>query len=235
MHAQDDIFTLSSTTALGIGESLIYTLITIIVNLPEPELHKIHHGMRETLGIADGLLQNLLITSGFEMLSLNCDTYALFVIHFSPTSLSLFHRVNHPGRGRPHPRRYQASQQFLHKDCSPRGSLIPTAYFVTLTLRQIRAPPPSPVSPAAGTELVNVSPVFANDPAPMLSKPSKSRTRKAVPATNAPTQRRVGKGGIAHPIIVSSRPHIRIPDYSLHPTFVHIGSEISYAVARALW
>ena len=80
MHAQDDIFTLSSTTALGIGESLLFTLITIIVNLPEPELRKIHHGVRETLNIADGLLQNLSITSGFEMLSLNGGTYARFNI-----------------------------------------------------------------------------------------------------------------------------------------------------------
>lgn len=74
MHAQDDIFILSSATALGIGESLILTLISIIVNLPEHELHLLRRGIANVLHIADDQLQNLSIPPGFEMLSLSDGT-----------------------------------------------------------------------------------------------------------------------------------------------------------------
>ena len=74
MHYQDDLVTLSSATALGIGENLIFSLMTIMVNLPEFELRKIHEGLIEGVQVADSLLRNLSIASGFEMLTMNDGT-----------------------------------------------------------------------------------------------------------------------------------------------------------------
>jgi hypothetical protein len=75
IFSPDDIVTLSSLTALGMGENLISTLNTIIMSLPEAELRRIHQVMGDTLRLTDELLDNLSISSAFEMLSMNDGTF----------------------------------------------------------------------------------------------------------------------------------------------------------------
>jgi hypothetical protein len=75
IFSPDDVVTLSSLTALGMGENLILTLNTIIMSLPEAELRRIHQVMGETIRLTDDLLENLSISSAFEMLSMNDGTF----------------------------------------------------------------------------------------------------------------------------------------------------------------
>ena len=61
----------SPSTALGMGEHLISLLDTIIQNLPEKELRKIRSAMAESISLADLVLENLSVSSTFDMLTVN--------------------------------------------------------------------------------------------------------------------------------------------------------------------
>lgn len=67
----DDVFLLSSSTALVMGENLVHLLNTVVRNLPESELRKIRDALERSVRIADGLLYNMTISSTFDMLTLS--------------------------------------------------------------------------------------------------------------------------------------------------------------------
>jgi hypothetical protein len=67
----DDTFTVTSSTALGMAESLVDLLNRLVLNLPEAELHVVRAALEQSVGIADELLQNISISSTFETLSVD--------------------------------------------------------------------------------------------------------------------------------------------------------------------
>lgn len=74
-RAPDDIFIVSSSTALGIAKNLVHTLDTVLNNLPELELRKIRDALEHSVGVADDILFNMTISSGFDILTLSDGLY----------------------------------------------------------------------------------------------------------------------------------------------------------------
>ena len=74
-HTPDNVFTISSLTALGMAENLILLLNSLVENLPERELRKVRDALERTVHIADNLLLNMTISSGFDMLTLSDGVY----------------------------------------------------------------------------------------------------------------------------------------------------------------
>lgn len=70
-QTHDDIFILSSYTAVGMAEYLLAILNTVIHNLPEPELRKMRESLDRSVTRADELLYNIAISSSFEMLTVD--------------------------------------------------------------------------------------------------------------------------------------------------------------------
>lgn len=75
VHTPDDIFTISSSTALGMAENLVLLLNSLVKNLPERELRKVRNALERTVHVADDLLLNITISSGFNMLTLSDGVY----------------------------------------------------------------------------------------------------------------------------------------------------------------
>ena len=71
----DDIFTVSSSTALTIAENLVFLLSTVVSNLPEAELREIRDALEHTIHVADDLLFNMTVSSSFDTLALNDGLY----------------------------------------------------------------------------------------------------------------------------------------------------------------
>ena len=71
MTSSSDVFLVSSSTALGMAEDLVLVLNTIIRNLPEPELRRVHNALERSVRIADDILCNIAISATFDVLSLS--------------------------------------------------------------------------------------------------------------------------------------------------------------------
>ena len=67
----NDVFLVSSTTALAMAENLLLVLNAIMGNLPESELRRIRSAMEHSVRVADDILYNITITSTFDVLTLN--------------------------------------------------------------------------------------------------------------------------------------------------------------------
>ena len=67
----NDLFLVSSTTALAMAENLLLVLNAIMGNLPESELRKIRSAMEHSVRVADDILYSTAIASTFDVLSLN--------------------------------------------------------------------------------------------------------------------------------------------------------------------
>lgn len=70
----DDVFAVSSSTALGMGENLLNLLNTVIMNLPESELRRIRLAMEHSLNLADDLLYSVSASSAFDRLTMSDGT-----------------------------------------------------------------------------------------------------------------------------------------------------------------
>lgn len=70
----DRVFLVSSSTAVGMAEDLVLILNTIIRNLPEPELRRVHNALEHSIRIADDMLCNTAISATFDVLSLSDGT-----------------------------------------------------------------------------------------------------------------------------------------------------------------
>ena len=94
----NDPFVVSSSTALGMSEHLLLVLNTIIKNLPESELREVRASLEETANVADDILYNMMISSTFEMLSVNEGTCA-YPSLFISVLIPFLNSVHHPSRG----------------------------------------------------------------------------------------------------------------------------------------
>ena len=74
MTSSPDAFLVSSSTALGMAEDLVHILNTIIRNLPEPELRRVHNALERSVRMADDILCNIAISATFDVLSLSDGT-----------------------------------------------------------------------------------------------------------------------------------------------------------------
>ena len=70
-QTHNDIFILSSYTAVGMAKYLLAILNTVIHNLPEPELCKMRESLDRLVTCADKLLYNIAISLSFEMLTVD--------------------------------------------------------------------------------------------------------------------------------------------------------------------
>lgn len=71
MSYTNDTFIVSSSTALSMGEHLVLLVNTVIQNLPESELRRMRSALEDSVRLADDLIYNILISSTFNMLTLN--------------------------------------------------------------------------------------------------------------------------------------------------------------------
>lgn len=71
MHFHDDTFTISSLTALGMGEHLLILLNTVVQNLPEAELRKMRSALNRSLTAADNILYNMALSSSVDALTVS--------------------------------------------------------------------------------------------------------------------------------------------------------------------
>ena len=83
-EAQDDIFIISLSTALGMGQHLLILLNTVIQNLPESELRRVHDTMGQSVTLANKLLEKMSLSSTFNTLTVDDGTC------ISPSVLDLF-------------------------------------------------------------------------------------------------------------------------------------------------
>ena len=68
-NPREDLFIVTSSTALAMALNLMGLLNTIVESLPEPELRTIRDAMEQSIHTADDLLFNFSISSDFDMLT----------------------------------------------------------------------------------------------------------------------------------------------------------------------
>ena len=71
----DDVFLVSSPTALWMAENLVLVLNTMIRNLPEAELRRMRVALVNSVHAVDDMLCNIAISSTFDMLSVSDGTF----------------------------------------------------------------------------------------------------------------------------------------------------------------
>lgn len=62
---------ISPATALGMGEHLVTLLNTVLQNLPERELRRLLPALERSVCLADELINNLSVSSNFDLLTIN--------------------------------------------------------------------------------------------------------------------------------------------------------------------
>jgi len=70
-YTPDDVFLVSSPTALGMAENLVLVVNTMIRNLPEGELRRMRNSLVNSVRLVDDTLCNIAISSTFDMLSVS--------------------------------------------------------------------------------------------------------------------------------------------------------------------
>lgn len=80
----DDVFTVSSSTALAMAENLLLSLNIVVGNLPEIELRKIRDALENSLRVTDDLLFNITICSAFDVLTLGDGMYEQYLLFAYP-------------------------------------------------------------------------------------------------------------------------------------------------------
>ncbi|KAF9779416.1 hypothetical protein BJ322DRAFT_1024327 [Thelephora terrestris] len=199
----DDIFSIASSTAVGMGENLVTTLNTIIMNLPEADLRKVRDAVNRSLQLADDLLHHFPISPAFEFVSTS-DGGLIQLRFFVHVYIPLVTELTTPGK---------------ETSASP-GTASDHSPFKANDDSQMRVPPPSPASLAPSESFVYSSPVFGNIELPWLKS---TRDRGGVPVLSTSAQPHIQKEEHESLLTTSPRLHDDIPGHSLHPEILDIG------------
>lgn len=70
VNPQEDLFVVTSSTALGMAEDLMRLLSTIMENLPEAELRRIRGSLERSINDVDDLLLRRSVFYGFKVFSI---------------------------------------------------------------------------------------------------------------------------------------------------------------------
>ena len=74
----NDVFIIASPAALEIADSLLDSLNTIIRSLPEREMREMRNKLEVSFYTADDHLLSIMVSSGFDALSINGGMYGYF-------------------------------------------------------------------------------------------------------------------------------------------------------------